>query len=167
MYQARTLTRQILRSFILPLSRLYLTTYNLKTQHQHPPYYAFQAIQPPTAPADNLNANADVEPCPSSRSRVLVVDDHRDAADTLASVLNLRGCEVETAYDGEQSVQAASTFRPRLALVDLGLLKANGYQMTQRIRRQPWSQGMVLATLTGWSQGDDNRRTREAVSTIK
>ena len=94
--------------------------------------------------------------------RVLVADDVKDAADSLAMLLELRGYEVRTAHDGHEAVEVAEEFRPHVALLDIGMPKLNGYDACRRIRERPWGQRMVLIALTGWGQPEDRRRTEEA-----
>ncbi|MGH8494791.1 MAG: hybrid sensor histidine kinase/response regulator [Gammaproteobacteria bacterium] len=94
--------------------------------------------------------------------RILVVDDNRDAADSLAMLLTLTGHEVHTAHEGLEAVEAAAKLRPDLVLLDIGLPKLNGYEAARRIREQPWGKGMVLVALTGWSQEKDRQKSREA-----
>src|SRR5262249_54907047 len=57
--------------------------------------------------------------------RILVADDNRDAADSLAMILRMMGHEIQTAYDGVEAVQTAATFRPAVALLDIGMPKMN------------------------------------------
>src|SRR5262249_41869543 len=94
--------------------------------------------------------------------RVLVVDDNRDAAQSLAMLLRVMGREVRVAYDGLEALEAAATFRPDAVLLDLGMPKLNGYDTARRLRQQPWAQGLMLIALTGWGQEDDKRRSQEA-----
>ncbi|WP_246524566.1 hybrid sensor histidine kinase/response regulator [Gemmata palustris] len=94
--------------------------------------------------------------------RVLVVDDNRDAAESLAEMLELMGHEVRTAGDGAAGVSAAAEFRPELVLMDLGMPGVNGYEAARRIRAEPWGAAPLLAALTGWGAEDDRRRTHEA-----
>lgn len=94
--------------------------------------------------------------------RILVVDDNRDAADSLAMLLKLTGHEVHTAHEGLEAVEAAAKLRPELVLLDIGLPKLNGYEAARRIREQPWGKGMVLVALTGWSQEKDRQKSKEA-----
>jgi two-component system CheB/CheR fusion protein len=94
--------------------------------------------------------------------RILVVDDNRDAADSLAMMLRLLGHEVQTAYDGEEGLTAAELFRPAVALLDIGLPKRNGYELARSIRALTWSKESVLIALTGWGQEEDQRRSHEA-----
>ena len=104
----------------------------------------------------------DGEPKPATKCRILIVDDNPDSADSLAMLLQIKGYEVGTAYDGEQAVEAAGTLRPDVVLLDIGMPKLNGYDACWRIRQQPWGQGMFLIALTGWGQEEDRRRTEEA-----
>jgi two-component system CheB/CheR fusion protein len=94
--------------------------------------------------------------------RILVVDDNRDSAESLALLLELGGHEVQTASDGVEALEVAERFRPDVALLDLGMPRLNGYEAARRIRQQPWGRSMVLIAQTGWGQEDDRRRTREA-----
>jgi DNA-binding response OmpR family regulator len=93
---------------------------------------------------------------------VLVVDDNRDAAESLALLLRLRGHDVRQVYDGADAVSEASSFRPDAVLLDIGLPNLNGYEVAQRIREEPWSRGALLIAVTGWGQDADKRRSREA-----
>jgi CheY-like chemotaxis protein len=101
-------------------------------------------------------------PPATARRRVLVVDDNRDAAVSLAMMLQLMGYETQTAHDGLEAVDVAAAFRPDVALLDIGMPRLNGYDTARRIRQQPWGQGMVLVAVTGWGQEGDLRRSREA-----
>ena len=94
--------------------------------------------------------------------RILVVDDMRDNADSLAMLLKLDGNEVQTAYDGLAAVEAAERFRPDVVLLDIRMPKLNGFDACRRIREQPWGKSMMLIALTGWGQEEDQRRTEEA-----
>jgi CheY-like chemotaxis protein len=96
------------------------------------------------------------------RRRILAVDDNRDGADSLAMMLQAMGHETRTAYDGQEAVQAAATFRPHVAVLDIGMPKMNGYEVARHIRQQPWGKDMILIALSGWGQEDDKRRATEA-----
>jgi PAS domain S-box-containing protein len=95
-------------------------------------------------------------------ARILVVDDNEDAARSLSLLLRHRGHEVRTAHDGVEAVTAATEFRPAIAILDIGLPKLNGYDVARRIRSEPWGQDVMLIALTGWGQGEDKLRAREA-----
>jgi signal transduction histidine kinase/CheY-like chemotaxis protein len=96
------------------------------------------------------------------RCRVLVADDNRDAADSLAMLIELHGCDLRTAFDGEQALATAASFRPQLALLDIGMPKLNGYEVAARLREQPWGGSMTLIAVTGWGQEEDKRRSAAA-----
>ncbi|HTW38361.1 MAG TPA: response regulator [Steroidobacteraceae bacterium] len=97
----------------------------------------------------------------SARRRILIVDDNRDALESLAALMEMAGHLVSTAADGELALALARDFQPDLVLLDLGLPKLDGYEVARRIRREPWGKSLVLVALTGWGQETDRRRTRE------
>jgi two-component system, chemotaxis family, CheB/CheR fusion protein len=103
------------------------------------------------------------EPRPRALSprRVLVVDDNRDAADTLAALLRHAGHDVETAYDGVEALANALTFRPDVALLDLGLPILDGYGLAQRLREN-FGSSIELIAVTGWSDPGEGGLTRDA-----
>ena len=94
--------------------------------------------------------------------RILVVDDNRDAADSLAMLLRTTGNDIRTAYDGLEAVQVASEFRPDVVLLDIGLPKIDGHEVAQRIRKESWGRQMCLMAVTGWSDETDRARSRAA-----
>ncbi len=94
--------------------------------------------------------------------RVLVVDDNRDAAESLGTMLQLLGHETRTAHDGLEAVEAATAYRPDVVLLDIGLPKMNGYEAAREIRRQAWGKDLLLIALTGWGQDEDKLRAMEA-----
>ena len=98
----------------------------------------------------------------SANCRILVVDDNRDSADSLATVLQLMGHSIQRAYDGLEAVQAAAAFRPDVVLMDIGLPKMNGYEAAREIRKQTWGRAMSVIALTGWGTEEDKRRASEA-----
>jgi PAS domain S-box-containing protein len=93
--------------------------------------------------------------------RILVVDDNRDAADSLCMLLKARGHEVRVAYDGLEAVGAAVAFAPDVVLLDIGLPKLSGYEAAPRIR-EARGEAVLLVAVTGWGQEEDRRRAREA-----
>lgn len=94
--------------------------------------------------------------------RVLVVDDNVDAAESLAALLRLVGHSIEVAHDGVEALERAEQWQPDAVLLDLGLPRLSGLEVSQRIREQPWGRGMRLVALTGWGQDLDRQRTHEA-----
>jgi CheY-like chemotaxis protein len=108
-------------------------------------------------PSENLRAAA-----ASSGHRLLVVDDNKDAALSLATLLQLQGHEVRVAHDGSSALAAASSFLPKMVFLDLGMPDMDGYEVARRMRQQPGMEAVVLAALTGWGQEEDRRRTLAA-----
>jgi CheY-like chemotaxis protein/anti-sigma regulatory factor (Ser/Thr protein kinase) len=108
---------------------------------------------PGTAPAGK-------EP-PMTTKRILVVDDNRDAADSLSLLLGGKGHDVRVAYDGLEAVGSAVAFDPDVVLMDIGLPKLYGYEAAKRIRKAR-GDGVLLVAITGWGQEEDRRRAREA-----
>jgi PAS domain S-box-containing protein len=94
---------------------------------------------------------------------ILVVDDNRDAADSLALMLRLDGHEVDLAYDGPQALQKAGESMHEVLLLDIGLPGINGYEVARRVREQAAPERQpTLVAITGWGQDSDRRRAREA-----
>ena len=110
------------------------------------------ASNPPAAPA--LATGAEL--------RILVADDNKDAADTLATLLQIMGHSVRQVGDGEAAVRMAAEFKPQLVLLDIGMPKLNGYEACRQIRLQPGGEAMTVVAITGWGQADDRRRSQEA-----
>ena len=102
------------------------------------------------------------EPTPTTPHRILVVDDNRDSADSLAALLRVMGNETHTAYDGLEAVEATAALRPDVVLLDIGLPKLNGYDAARRIRELPGGNNIVLVAVTGWGQDEDLKKSREA-----
>jgi len=94
--------------------------------------------------------------------RVLVVDDNRDAADSLAALLGVLGADCHVAYDGGSALDAIPSLQPEMVFLDLGMPGIDGYEVARRIRRPERGAAPFLVALTGWGQPDDRRRTREA-----
>jgi CheY-like chemotaxis protein len=94
--------------------------------------------------------------------RILVVDDNRDATESLTMLLQITGHETRSAFDGADALELASRFRPDVVLLDIGLPGLNGYDVARRIREQPWGRNAVLVALTGWGQEEDRRKSSEA-----
>ena len=94
--------------------------------------------------------------------RVLIVDDVRDNADSLAGVLKALGHQVHAAYDGAEALALASTVHPDAVLLDLGMPELDGYQVCRQLRKQPGGESMLIVALTGWGQETDRARTQDA-----
>jgi signal transduction histidine kinase/CheY-like chemotaxis protein len=94
--------------------------------------------------------------------RVLVVDDSRDAAQTLADLLELSGCEINVAHSGPSAIEAARQFRPEVVLCDLGLPGMDGYAVIAELRRDPATAPACMIAITGYGGEEERRRSREA-----
>ncbi|HET6575809.1 MAG TPA: ATP-binding protein [Fimbriiglobus sp.] len=95
-------------------------------------------------------------------NKVLVIDDNRDGADSLAAVLRAMGCEVRVAYDGPTGLEEAARFKPDAVVCDIGMPGLSGLEVARRLRADPALRGARLIALTGWGHDDDRRRSREA-----
>jgi signal transduction histidine kinase len=101
-----------------------------------------------TQPAGARHAGAGVRGL-----RILVVDDNRDAADSVAHNLRLSGHDVAVAYEGGKAVDSALDFKPDVAVIDIGLPVMNGYQVAETLRVAPQPPAMIA--LTGWGTDQD------------
>ena len=106
--------------------------------------------------------DGDEETLATTSLRILIVDDNRDGADSLAMILQIMGNDTRTAYDGQEGVDEAEQFRPDVIVFDIGLPKLNGYEACRRIRELSWAKSVVLIAVTGWGQDEDRRRSRDA-----
>lgn len=118
-------------------------------------------VRLPVAAGDASEPATAAENPRGPRRRVLVVDDNRDAAASLAMILQVMGHDVRTANDGEAAVVVAAEYRPRLVLMDLGMPNVDGYEAARRMRAQPWGDELFLVALTGWGATEDRRRTQD------
>jgi CheY-like chemotaxis protein len=124
-------------------------------------------VRLPVASSDAMANGASGRDAPGTKpavtgQRILVIDDNRDAAETLASLLQLTGNLTFMAHDGLEAISAALSFKPDIVLLDIGLPKLNGYQVAQRIRAEPWGKEMSLIAVTGWGQEEDRRKAMDA-----
>ena len=94
--------------------------------------------------------------------KVLIADDNRDAAESLAVLLRLDGHEVTVAYDGPQALAMLVHVRPEVALLDIGMPGLNGYEVARRVRHGPLGRKITLIAVTGWGQDRDKAQAREA-----
>ncbi|HTU68078.1 MAG TPA: ATP-binding protein [Steroidobacteraceae bacterium] len=94
--------------------------------------------------------------------RILLADDNRDAAESLAIILRLEGHEVNLAHDGQAALQAYAERKPDVALLDIGMPKTNGLDVARQIRAQPGGDDVLLVAITGWAQDSDKERSRSA-----
>ncbi|MGH7141115.1 MAG: hybrid sensor histidine kinase/response regulator [Minisyncoccia bacterium] len=99
---------------------------------------------------------------PSSHLRVLIVDDNFDAATTLDAMLAMAGNTTLVAHDGRAAIALAAEFSPQVILLDLDLPVMNGWDAAREIRKLPASDAILLIAVTGFGQGADKVRSKEA-----
>jgi PAS domain S-box-containing protein len=87
--------------------------------------------------------------------RFVIADDNHDAADSLATLLELQGHIIFVANDGISAFDLVRTKRPAVALLDIGMPGLNGYEVAQKIRQEAWGKRTLLIATTGWGQEDD------------
>ena len=97
-----------------------------------------------------------------SSKRVLVVDDNRDAANSLGKLLSLAGAEARAVYNGFAALEVLPTYQPAVLLVDIGMPDMDGYELARRIRQLPDCEDLTLIALTGWGQAEDRQRSQAA-----
>ena len=97
---------------------------------------------------------------PLQARRMMVVDDNRDAADSLGMLLGFLGGEVRVEHDGASALAAIDGWQPSVVLLDLGMPGMDGFEVARRIRGKSQHRALTLVALTGWGQEEDRRRTR-------
>jgi DNA-binding response OmpR family regulator len=91
---------------------------------------------------------------PADEVRVVVVDDHLDAADMMAAALELEGYQAQVATSGEQALALIETFRPHVVLLDVNMPGMDGRELTRRLRAQ-YVDEMVLIAVSGSDPHDE------------
>ena len=104
----------------------------------------------------------DVESDSRPQRRILIVDDNRDSADSLAMLMEITGNKTYMAHDGLEAVEAIEKHRPEVVLLDIGLPTLDGHEVCRRVREQSWGKDIVVIALTGWGQEDDRRKSEQA-----
>lgn len=98
-----------------------------------------------------------------ARRRILIADDNEDAAETAADLLRLGGYDVLAVYGGRQAVDAARSFQPDVAILDINMPVMDGYEAAMELRRQQGTgRRLVLFALTGRTDPSDVERSRQA-----
>lgn len=113
-------------------------------------------------PAIKEGLGPDMESDLQPQRRILIVDDNRDSAESLAMLMEITGNKAYMAHDGVEAIEAAEKYRPEVMLLDIGLPKLDGYEVCRRVREQPWGKDIMVIALTGWGQEDDRRKSEEA-----
>jgi CheY-like chemotaxis protein len=91
--------------------------------------------------------------------RMLVVDDNKDAAESLQFLLKLLGAEVRIAHDGIEALELAEQYLPQVIVLDIGLPKLDGFHAAERIRQCEWGKDMVLLAVSGWCRDEDREHS--------
>ncbi len=117
------------------------------------------AAAPPDSDQQTMATRADT---PTPLKTVLIADDNRDSAETLAVLLGMRGLLVRVASDGLQALEMAITFRPDVVVLDLGMPGMNGYEVARALRSSETEWRPRLIALSGWGQSVDRQRSADA-----
>jgi CheY-like chemotaxis protein len=96
------------------------------------------------------------------KRKILVVDDNRDAADTLSMLLDFLGYETRTAYDGQQGVDVATAFQPDLVILDINMPVMDGYEAARMLRNARGTSRAVLVALTARATPNDRAAALQA-----
>lgn len=99
---------------------------------------------------------------PPSRKRILVVDDNRDSADSLALLLRNEGYDVDVAYGGAEAIRLADANRPGVVLLDIQMPKLSGYDIVRELRRYERAPRPLLIAVSAWGQESDKLAARHA-----
>jgi len=110
------------------------------------------------APATLVNHEQDE----GAARRILIVDDNRDAAETLALLLASQGHKVRSAFDGPSALEIARQFRPDIVFLDIAMPGMSGYDAARQLRAEPDLKNIAIIALTGFGGEADIRRAREA-----
>jgi PAS domain S-box-containing protein len=118
-------------------------------------------LSPSETPSPEVR-HVEPAPEPQHRLRILVVDDNRDAAESLAILMELWGHEVKRAYHGTKALELCVEYRPDVIFLDIGLPGMDGYEVAAQLRASPETAGAMLIAVTGYGQEEDRRRSRRA-----
>jgi two-component system CheB/CheR fusion protein len=119
-------------------------------------------VRLPLEPAPRPPEARDGPPAPPSPLRILLVEDNRDAVETLRDALELSGHDVQAVYDGQEGLRTALRTRPDVVICDVGLPGLSGYDVARGLRGDPAMRGVVLIALTGYASPEERRRAAEA-----
>jgi len=116
----------------------------------------------PVAAAPAAVTEKPASPGRIARQRVLIVDDNEDAAESLATLLEVAESEVRVAHSGREALAIFDHFNPAFVLLDIGMPDMDGYEVAREIRRRQAERHPILIAFTGWGQEADRVRAREA-----
>ena len=101
-------------------------------------------------------------PNPERVLRVLIVDDNRDAAESMQVLLQMAGHEAVVASDGYAALRLGAEFGPDVVVLDIGMPGMDGYETCRALRQEPWGTTVTAIALTGWGQDTDRRTSKDA-----
>ncbi len=104
----------------------------------------------------------DAEAALLTQQRILVVDDNRDAADSLGMILRFIGADVRIAHDGPGALEIFPEYNPAVVFLDIGMPGMDGYEVARSLRTRYPDRSTAIVALTGWGQADDRRRAQDA-----
>lgn len=132
---------------------------------QSPTPNAFTLTVDALAPAEGLHPEPTLRTGTFSCNhefRILLIDDNRDAIDSMGALLELMDYDIRTAEDGESGLALAKTFQPHLVLSDIGLPGMDGYALAPQLRTAAGERKLVLAAVTSYGRPRDKARARDA-----
>jgi two-component system, chemotaxis family, CheB/CheR fusion protein len=99
---------------------------------------------------------------PRVACRVLIIDDNRDAANTMAMLVDELGGSTRIAHDAGNGLEAVDEYQPDIVFLDIGMPGIDGYEACRRMRQRPSQKAMVIVAVTGWGQSQDKQRALDA-----
>lgn len=128
-----------------------------------PPYCAETPRQGQAMHAASASASSPAAGLANNHDfRILLIDDNRDAIDSMGALLSLLDYDVRTAEDAESGLQIAQGFKPHLILSDIGLPGMDGYALAPELRKAAGARKLILAAATSYGLASDKRRARDA-----
>lgn len=124
--------------------------------------FRVQLARLPINALKQLPINHDPESKAGDALKVLVVDDNRDAANTMEMFLSMAGHQVAVEYSAQPALDGAQTFLPQVCLLDIGLPDMDGLELARRLRTHPATARSTLIAITGYSQKQDVQRSAAA-----
>jgi PAS domain S-box-containing protein len=122
--------------------------------------------QPRVATAEGVVTEGPREDPPvaavASGLKVLIVEDNRDAAEVLGTLIELWGHEVYTAFEASAALDLFDRRSPDVIVSDVGLPRMDGYELARRVRARPGGRRTVLVALSGYGRDGDKRAAHDA-----
>ena len=98
----------------------------------------------------------------AGKLRILLADDNADSLNSLGMLLELLGHQVELCKDGTEAIRAGASFEGDVAILDIGMPGANGYEVARSLRAGAWGRDRTLIALSGWGQEQDRQQAKDA-----